>query len=274
MGSLAHGNDPVGHDETLIFLHIPKTAGSTIAGVVRANVPVDQIFEVESPLLASFDRFNKLAPAQKRALRVVMGHGVYGLHEQLEQPCRYMTMLRDPVDRVVSNYYFILASPNHRLHADVAGRNLSLRDYVESGVNVQIDNGQVRALSGMGVGLGDPIAYGACTESLLARAMATVDRDMAFVGLTEKFDESLLLMGRQLGWQKLTYARRKVTRDRPSVRDIPADVRQVIEARTALDQKLYEHVQEKLMSQLRAQSLGFRWQLRRLQQRNQRLTHA
>ena len=246
----AAGGVSVNH-ATLIFLHIPKAAGSTLQAVIRDNYPAESIFEVKSPLMESFARFRALSAEAKRDLKAVMGHGVMGLDRELEQPCRYVTMLRDPVDRVVSNYYFVRESPSHRLHRHVVEGGLSLRDYVEQGVNLQMDNGQVRALSATGVGLGSAVPYGECMPEMLRAAMENLERRFEVAGLTERFDESLLLMARVLGWRTPIYRRQKVTRRRVAVAALsPAD-RLAIERVNRLDRELYARARERFERQLR-----------------------
>ena len=41
------------------------------------------------------------------------GHMTFGLHEVLPQTATYITVLRDPVDRVISAFYFMR---NYKLH--------------------------------------------------------------------------------------------------------------------------------------------------------------
>lgn len=48
---------------------------------------------------------------QKRGKQVIGGHMPYGAHEFLG-PCEYVTILRHPVDRVVSHYYSLQEFPS------------------------------------------------------------------------------------------------------------------------------------------------------------------
>jgi hypothetical protein len=87
---------------------------------------------------------------------------------------------------------------------------VSLDDFVSSGVDKnQVENGQTRQIAG--VQEGDP------TAADLEVAKRNL-RGCLVVGLTEHFDESLILMRRALSWGSPYYISRNVspgTRDRP-----------------------------------------------------------
>ena len=49
-----------------------------------------------------------LLPLEQRArFRLVMGHFQYGIHEFLPQEYTYVTIVRDPVERVISHYNYL-----------------------------------------------------------------------------------------------------------------------------------------------------------------------
>ena len=61
----------------------------------------------------------------------------------------YITVLRDPVDRIASHYYYAKRYPTHYLHKEITGRNMSLQDYASARLSDELDNGQVRMLAGV-----------------------------------------------------------------------------------------------------------------------------
>lgn len=224
---------------TLIFLHIPKTGGSTLDAIIDANYPPDTVFSVQSPIRDSLAAFRALPKAERGRLRVVRGHGVQGLHRELDQPCAYATLLRDPVDRVLSQYYFIRESTNHPRHRDLQARGSTLLEYLRAGLNPQADNGQVRSISGVGDGTGEEVPFGSCTRAMLDDARRRLETEFALVGVTECFDEFLALAGRTLGWRHCHYVRRKVTRSRPLAATLSPEERAAVDACTQLDRELY-----------------------------------
>jgi len=66
----------------------------------------------------------------RRRLLVVRGHLFYGIHEFLPQGATYITMLREPVVRLLSSYYFILRRPLHPMHRKLKKECLGVEDYI------------------------------------------------------------------------------------------------------------------------------------------------
>src|SRR5207245_9220276 len=94
--------------EALIFLHIPKTAGTTLNRIIEWQYGPFAIFTMDPyRIRATPERLKRLPERRRRRLQVVRGHMFYGLHESLPQGASYFTMLGDPVARALSTYYFI-----------------------------------------------------------------------------------------------------------------------------------------------------------------------
>src|SRR5438876_241275 len=198
-------------DETIIFLHLPKAAGSTLAGIFRRQYPEEATYvRYGKPGTRPFDEIRDLSDDRKSGLRLLAGHLPFGIHEVLPRPARYVTLLRDPIDRVISHYHFVRRSPDHHLHDAVTSRRMTLRDFVESGISRELDNGQCAWL-GWSV---DLVARGDRTSpELLARAKRHLEEWFVIAGITERFDETLLLLKDRLGWTRSIYYREEnVTR--------------------------------------------------------------
>ena len=195
--------------EALIFLHIPKTAGTTLNRILEWQYNPVSIFTVDPHRIrATVARFKKFPEQRRRRFRVVRGHLLYGIHEFLPQGATYITMLRDPVARVLSTYAFILRRPLHPLHRKLKAGRLGVEDLVRMTPHRQ--NLQCRFISGIGVGPD-------CDERVLEVAKENLTRAFRIVGLCERFQESLCLMIAAFGWKVPFYTNRKVTKSRPSI---------------------------------------------------------
>ncbi len=103
-------------------------------------------------------------------------------------------------------------------------------------------------------------------DSALTRARHNLAEEIHVVGLTERFDESLLAMKSLLHWRSPRYQRRKVApRDRPRPLASP-QIRELIRELNPLDVALYESATQLFDEQLQAcggitsQELGrYRW---------------
>jgi hypothetical protein len=199
----------------LVFVHIPKAAGTSLREVVARHYPRDVQLATEAPII--------LSDEQRRRIRVLVGHVPFGTQAQLAPPVDVITMLRDPIDRVISLYYFIRRLPHHPLHG--AARRQSLEDFAASRP-LEACNQQVRQIGGV-----DPPSLDAALGNLM--------RGVRVFGIAERFDESLVLMQRAVGWRNIYHRDLNVTRDRPRLRDVsPVAVRR-IERENALDLELY-----------------------------------
>ncbi|MEM9923962.1 MAG: sulfotransferase family 2 domain-containing protein [Cyanobacteria bacterium P01_D01_bin.50] len=234
--------------QPVIFLHIPKAAGSTLLNIVRRQYNSDSIFSVDGKNpLESIKQFKLLQKNKTEATQAVMGHMYFGVHEFLPNST-YITMLRDPIERIISFYYYVLRNPDHNHYNLITSKNLSLKDYVKSGIGKQLDNGQTRLLSGIDA---LDVEFGSCSETMLSRAKLNIQKYFSVVGITEKFDESLLLMKSKLNWKKsILYRKANVTKNRPKKLDIPEVDLKEIEKQNEFDIELYRYAEELFTNQL------------------------
>ena len=157
-------------------------------------------------------------------IRLVAGHVDFGLHRYLPGECRYFTMLRDPVERILSQFHYISQGwPDSRVS------EMSLKEYVTEGHHTYVHNDQVRRISGV-----DPKQNPA---RALNRARRHLQNRVEF-GITEKFDESLIYLQRQLNWIRQPYYVRLNTNSERKNRGTKK-VRGKIEKQNELDRTLY-----------------------------------
>jgi hypothetical protein len=242
-------SDPEGADPSgrcLVFLHLEKTAGSTISSALGLNYPRDRSIRI-SGLHKSFDQALERIPVTERSrLRIVKGHMPYGVHLYIPSHCDYVTVLREPVGRVVSKYRHILRSNlGQPMHERVVGEAIPLEEYVESGMdNFQTENYQTRLLSGRQFDAPDQTSLQEAKENL---------RRFVVVGLTERFEETLALLRRTLRLRKTFYIARQVTPQfEPSKR-----AQEIIRERNQLDLELHAFAGDLFAEHLSMQTRSF-----------------
>lgn len=88
------------------FLHIPKTAGQTLQGWLEEVYGTEHLLVWNPrPLWRLAQTHRELATLleERPGVQAVAGHFPYGVHTVLgDRPYRYVTFLRDPVDRWIS----------------------------------------------------------------------------------------------------------------------------------------------------------------------------
>lgn len=172
------------------------------------------------------------------ALRAVVGHFHFGLHRHVERPCRYVTMLRDPVDRMLSLHRHM----QRHYHLD-----MGLEEFISSPPMREADNGQTRRLAGRL----SPI--GQCTGEDAELAVQHLEQ-IAVAGITGRFDLSLLLFGHALGWEQgpRVYYPRNVEPERPGRTNLPTHVLELLRSRQEHDVRLFAAAQRRLDRQVDA----------------------
>src|ERR1700746_2327298 len=93
--------------KALLFLHVHKTAGTTLHRIIEQEYNPFRIYTIEGGRIEwSIDHLKKLSENRRVDLEVVKGHMSFGLHEYLLRPATYITFLRDPVERCISSYSY------------------------------------------------------------------------------------------------------------------------------------------------------------------------
>ena len=233
----------------VIFVHIPKTAGTTLTQVVRrAYKPDEVIFLYETRIPQSVELFNRLPEAAKRRLKMVLGHVGFGLHEHMGRACTYATVLREPVERIISYYYFVLRSPGHFLHGPA--KELGLEGFARSEASHKLTNGQTKYLAELD-GLD-------ASRDTLETAKRHLENYFSVVGLIERFDETLMMLRRAAGWGIPYYDKANVTAHRPEKSRVPASAVDTIREHNQLDMELYDWASKRFDRQVADAGLGLK----------------
>lgn len=259
-------------EKSVIFLHIPKAGGSTINKIIERQYRQNNIFRIRGnnpkQIRDCENEFKVLPLTEKEKIKVIMGHMDFGIHNFLPQPSVYITLLRDPVERVISHYYYVIRSPHHYLYQKVVSKKMSLEECVNAGICLELDNGQTRMLS---VADGDkalPISFGHCNEAMLERAKKNLREYFVGVGLVESFDRSLLLFKKLLNWNNIFYIKRNVTNNRPLKSDFSQKTLDIIQKQNKLDLRLYKYAAGLFQEQIARQGSCFEEELQKFKWQN------
>jgi hypothetical protein len=215
----------------VIFLHLPKTGGVTLRRTLKWKY---------APRMLNFETLTKPAESlgdvplsERRDARVLTGHLHYGVHDYIPQRCDYITLMREPIARVVSYYYYILEHPKHWRHGELVRSGMSLEEFARVSPERGIENDQTRMLSGKGAG---ELDAGSLSRKDLDQAKRNLESFLV-VGLTERFDESFTMISRALGWKLPLYVTANVsTRPKPTSEMAIESIRE----RNQLDLELYD----------------------------------
>lgn len=182
------------------FLHIPKTAGSTINYIFK-RIYGQQKVHLNShwTLFRNHEEQLERSLKSKKSPRLVHGHFTFGFEEGIEHfPVAYFTLLRHPVARVVSGYKHNLRDTKSPFYK-IANEG-KIKDYLCCHELLDNDNGQIRRL----IKNGKDIPFGEVEVRHLEEAKENL-KSFRAVGFTEFFDASALHFKSQLDWQKQPY---------------------------------------------------------------------
>lgn len=231
----------------ILFTHIEKTAGTSFVDTLIApNFPPDRV--VKCAGIRSYRAALKQNPA------LITGHTPYGLHLLTHRKVTYITFLRDPIERMVSHYYFVRESVFNRYEHPLY-RFANSVDIAGFARDRRFHNRQTRFIAGLAAHkFYDRIPSAAFERLVLAQAKRNLERRYACFGLQERFDDSVTLFRRTFGWDAVEQVeRQKKTRGRPLLQDLDAATLQTLREANALDIALYAFAQKRFDEVLFAQ---------------------
>lgn len=232
-------------NRTVLFVHIPKTAGTTLRVLFTQQYAQQPWFVIHHDIPAERALLEKTPASVRATYRMIFGHMAWGWHRYVPEgrAYAYTTMLREPVERVLSLFSHCRVS-QHYLGAALQGHDIEW--FLTSGVTGRADNAMVRQLCGRDWFTEQKpwsdthIPLGHLTDVDLKAAKDNL-RSCALVGVTERFDDYLDAGKTEFGWRFGGYQRVNVTRwERLRQQDLTPRQRQAIEQATWMDRELYE----------------------------------
>ena len=217
----------------LVSLHIPKTAGTSFRNILRkvygkshvARLDIRKDIELNGKAL----RGNQL----KSSIRVVHGHFSYReLSEQFEigKEVPVVTWIREPAERVISNYYYLEHILKNKLHKERKNMNIlsrmqkSLLEYAAAEAN---RNRISKFLDGIDV------------------------RELFFVGSTAYYEEDLKCLGDRLQWDHFSVLKHNITERKP---EVDADTLSKIKELNSIDYEIYHEAMKIREERIKGQS--------------------
>ncbi len=224
-------------------MHIPKTGGITFHALIRHQYLSEKRFTIitKKDVIA----WEKMPDPEKLKYGVVKGH--FWWHGTGFHPAggTYYTFLREPERRFISHYYHVLGHKEGRAKKVFGKDHFTLKQLIRSGEFLNFDNCMVRYLSGA---IGQP--WDTINDSHLQLAIKNFDEHFKTFGIVEKYDESLLLLQYELGWDRPYYIRLNEGKKTEVVEDFDTETKELIKHFTRFDKLLWEHGKKKFEDKL------------------------
>lgn len=241
---------PIQKDDVLYFLHIPKTAGTTLISIL------DNYFDYEDVCLSqAWNDIINHSPTELLKFRLFRGHFGYWLYRILPKKPLYMTMLREPVSRAVSEFF--------QGYRNTPIRDDSLNEF-HNLLNKERDYSRFRNTQVRHIGLDldvskinrssdpDENYHFATFRNLKFTNPKIPDKELTkiakkriqeflFVGILERFEESIMLLCYTFGWKFPRNIESLNSADRKTQKiQIPKNILEEINERVMYDKELYE----------------------------------
>jgi hypothetical protein len=189
------------------FLHINKNAGTTMRYILQQNYRKGAFLDVmlqgrrgadgRAKTVDGLDEdvYQLVNEVQSRqgTLACIAANLPFGLHKLINRPITYFTLLREPVSRCLSYWYFAHRTRNEgRLWSTLEQYGFDIRRICEEHAAYQFTNDQVRMVSGSSAP--EP------GKADFQLACELIEERFVLAGAVEFFDPCLQALGCKLGW--------------------------------------------------------------------------
>ncbi|MEO5561406.1 MAG: Wzt carbohydrate-binding domain-containing protein [Dokdonella sp.] len=232
--------------EQILFLHLPKTAGTALRNLFARHLGEDQVSKnLNMRLEEALGRYSDF--------RAICGHLHAEQGQTLPRERVSITVLRDPIDRFLSYFYFRkFDAQNHAVDRRVL--SLDIDQYID-----ELADGDLVDLN-----LQTALLYPLGTQSLtilswperVAAAQVALD-DIDFVGIHSEIDDFVSMIAARMGWAgDKALDRVNVTSRRVAPDQLAPASRRKLDELLQYDRLVYEHAVERFRRLRRASILA------------------
>ena len=256
--------------EVLIFFHISKTGGTTMDGILSRCFPGAQHLDCGMadtrsalsirPREKIEAKYHALSNAQRQAIRCLNGT-IYpmGIHTMLDRPAKYFTVLRPPVERCISHFLNNKKLTHQPFYHRI--KNMTLDEYLDSGMGIELLDFQVRLLSGRPEldvtrhPAGGRISAPPVEPHHLELAKRNIEQHFIAAAPIDAFNSLLMVLRAVYGWKlwQILYTRHNIGEEGAGPREpISSASRRRLEEMNSFDLQLYDWVKARFAEQTRA----------------------
>lgn len=211
----------------LISLHIPKTAGTSFRNTLCEVYGTEEVVRLDIELESGETKVREQIYTSGQLpseTKVIHGHFSWPLLDNrfsIDPNIPRITWLRDPVERVISNYYYLSKRLAEELEEEKKGINIlkkmqrSLEEYARFEPN---RNRMSKFLAGKNL------------------------EDFFFIGIVENYEVDLKVLAKRLAWPKQPVFHYNATGNRKPI--VPEDIQELIGSLNHEDITIYNKALE------------------------------
>jgi hypothetical protein len=204
----------------LVSLHIPKTAGTSFRNTLKAVYGDDAVSRVD--ITRKFFKIEEKVFVDKRlpsTVKVIHGHFWYPdvfAKFELAKSVPVITWLRNPVDRVISNYFYL--------------KKIMLERIYVNGTGAELESRMIRTLE-------EYAQYDKSRNRMSKFLNGSKLEDFFFIGIVENYKNDLARLSRLLNWEE--YPVLDQNRSSETKPEVSEGIRKYIESKNELDMEIY-----------------------------------
>ena len=210
----------------LVFTHFPKTGGTILHNIISKKIPSGKVFDfVDSTY---YETFLEMSYEKRDEFDYIRGHIPPCMHDFISRPCRYIILLREPLERFISDYYFSLVEPKHPNHEEYNREKITLEEHLERMIEKPDDVGITKFLLYPNMRRFGDIRrikrwrgfYPYSMNEMIEESKRKLREDFFQVGILERFGDFVFLLSRKLGWEVPYYCIKNRNHGRPETADV------------------------------------------------------
>lgn len=221
-------------DKIITYVHIAKAGGSTFIDILKQIYTEEDVIHVWPN--GRFKSVVQLSRNKRLKYKVILGHFNYGIHKLIHKKLQYITILREPINRLISSYFYSLKNEDHKLHKHLKENKTTLEEYLLTPLTKDIDNGQIRML------LNSRNPIGKIGKAQLETAKKNLDQHFIF-GILERWEDSINHFKKELQWLEIPKYEIKNASGKKEY-SLTDDVIQQVREQNKYDIELYEYAIE------------------------------
>lgn len=243
----------------LVNLHVGKTGGSTMNEIFERHYRKEigesincvlqpqqyyPLMSIRKPRKNFYTRLSLLGKAQACLTGGHIGLEVLNFFPK-DTNVKAFAIVREPKSLLLSHFWYALQG-GQKLNIDVVALDQSLIDFIVT--SAQYNNDNVRWFSRNNKLYDTKVPI---TEEDFQEVKANIERDFLFVGLSHKFDETLIALRRLMGWkfdENLFYKTKNKTAFKMPEESYPDSILDQVKERFAFDKRLYAWLEKRFDS--------------------------
>jgi len=183
----------------------------------------------------SVKEFQSLPQALRYSYHLIFGHNANELLDFIHPDTITLTVLRDPIDRIVSHYFYVKQEKRHYLHERVMKSNIQLEDYVSYGLSTELRNWYTTYFTGLSIEEAETEA-----EESVRRAAEVILGRYDIIGFQDDLSAVMIKLRNAAKLSKPFDAQvRYLASRRISLQEVPKNIIKTISEVNFLDVKFY-----------------------------------